>query len=171
MNETPNGPAHGGTPEAAAVSSGNGGSAALSAKADEEQLLYAKILARGMYLGLALLLGTFALYATGLVSPAVPIEALPDYWTLTVHEYLEVVNEHHLHRDHLITGWSWLRVVGFGDYMNLIGIALLSAVTIVCYVGILPGLLRKKDWVFAAVAATEVLILVLAASGIVRAGH
>jgi hypothetical protein len=143
----------------------------MSAKADEEQLLYAKILARGMYLGLALLLGTFALYATGLVSPAVPIEALPDYWTLSVHDYLETVNEHHLHRDYLITGWSWLKVMNFGDYLNLIGIALLSAVTIFCYMAILPGLIRKKDWIFAAVATAEILILCLAASGIVRVGH
>jgi apolipoprotein N-acyltransferase len=124
-----------------------------------------------MYLGLALLLGTFALYATGLVSPAVPIEALPDYWTLSVHEYLEAINEHHLHRDHLITGWSWLKVVNFGDFLNLIGIAFLSAVTIFCYMAILPGLIRKKDWVFAAVAAAEILILCLAASGIVSVGH
>lgn len=143
----------------------------MSTKPDDEQLLYAKILARGMYLGLALLLGTFALYATGLVGPAVPIGELPNLWTLSVHEYLEVINEHHLHRDYLITGWSWLRVVGFGDYLNLVGIALLSGVTIVCYAGILPGLVRKKDWVFAAVAAAEILILCLAASGIVSVGH
>lgn len=144
---------------------------ALSAEANEEQLLYAKILAWGMYLGLGLLLVTFALYATGLITPGVPIEELSRYWTLSVHEYLEAVNHDHLHQDHLITGWAWLGMLGFGDYLNFIGIAVLAAVTIVCYIGVLPMLLRKRDWVYATVAALEVLVLALAASGLVSAGH
>ncbi len=58
-----------------------------------------------------------------------------------------------------------------GDYLNFVGIALLAAVTIVCYIGILPNLFRKKDWIYATIAVLEVLILVLAASGIVAVGH
>ncbi|MFC1661624.1 DUF1634 domain-containing protein [Gemmatimonadota bacterium] len=144
---------------------------AQSAEANEEQLLYAKILARGMYAGLGMLLVTFALYATGLIDPGVPIEELPNYWTMGVHDYLEAINHDHLHQDHLITGWTWLGVLGFGDYLNFIGIAVLAAVTIVCYLGILPMLFRKKDWIYATVAVLEVLVLALAASGIVSAGH
>ena len=143
----------------------------LSAEANEEQLLYAKILASGMYFGLALLLVTFALYATGIIAPGIPIEELSRYWTLSVHEYLEAVNHEYLHQEHLITGWSWLGVLRFGDYLNFIGIAVLAAVTIVCYLGILPMLFRKRDWVYATVAALEVIILVLAASGLVSVGH
>jgi hypothetical protein len=143
----------------------------LTAEANEEQLLYAKILAWGMFLGLGMLLVTFALYASGLLGPAVPIEELPNYWTMSVHEYLEAIEHDHLHQGHLITGWSWLGVLAFGDYLNFIGIAVLAAVTIVCYAGILPMLFRKKDWIYATVAVLEVLILTLAASGIVSAGH
>ena len=139
--------------------------------ADADQLLYAGILARGMYLGLGILLVTFALYITGIIQPGVPIEELPTYWTLSAHDYLEAVNHEFLHRPEVITGWGWVALLGMGDYLNFIGIALLAAVTIVCYMGILPSLFRKKDWIYATIAALEVLILAQAASGIVAVGH
>lgn len=137
----------------------------------EEQLLYAKILAAGMYTGLAILLATFALYLTGLLAPAVPIEHLPDYWTLNVDRYLEVVNARYLGRDHALEGWWWVTALGHGDYLNFVGIALLSTVTLVCFVGIVPTLLRKRDWIYVVLATTEVVVLALAASGVLTAGH
>jgi hypothetical protein len=139
--------------------------------ADEEQLLYAKILQTGMYIGLALLLVTFLLYTSGIVAPAVPVEALPDYWTMNVHDYLDATNRDHLHHEHPIDGWAWLTVLGKGDYLNFLGIALLSAVTIVCFLGIVPTLARKKDKAYVVMALLEVAILTLAASGILAVGH
>jgi hypothetical protein len=139
--------------------------------ASEEQMLYARILAAGMYLGLAVLLVTFALYLTGVIDPAVPIHELPDYWTLSAHEYLEAINHDFLHREGVVVGWGWIWVLNRGDYLNFIGIALLALVTIACYLGILPTLFRKKDWIFGTIAILEVMILALAASGLVSAGH
>ncbi|NIM52709.1 MAG: hypothetical protein GTO22_26265 [Gemmatimonadales bacterium] len=138
---------------------------------DEEQVLYAKILQIGMYIGLALLLLTFALYVSGIVAPSVPVEQLPEYWGMNVHDYLEATNEDHLHREEPVTGWSWLAVLGNGDYLNFLGIALLSMVTIVCFLGIVPTLVRKKDKAYAIIALLEVAILTLAASGILSVGH
>jgi len=135
-----------------------------------DQLLYADILSKGMYLGLGILLVTFALYMFGILQPGVPIQELPNYWTLRVDEYLEAVNHEFLHRPHVVTGWGWVSLLGMGDYLNFVGIALLAAVTIVCYLGILPNLIRRKDWIFSVIAILEVLILVLAASGIIRTG-
>ncbi|MFH1764766.1 MAG: DUF1634 domain-containing protein [Gemmatimonadota bacterium] len=143
----------------------------LKAEADADQLLYAGILAKGMYLGLAILLVTFTLYLTGALQPGIPIEALPRLWTLSAHEYLEAVNQEFLHRPEVIVGWGWMGVLALGDYLNFIGIALLAAVTIVCYVGILPSLFRKKDWIYATIAVLEVLVLSLAASEIIAVGH
>ena len=139
--------------------------------ADEEQLLYAKILQIGMYIGLVLLLVTFALYTSGVIAPAVPVEQLPDYWTMNVHDYLEATNRDHLHQEHPISGWAWVTVLGKGDYLTFVGITLLAGVTIVCYLGIIPTLIRKKDNAFVAMAVLEVLILTLAASGILAVGH
>ena len=142
-----------------------------SGEADADQLLYASILAKGMYLGLAILLVTFVLYLTGAMQPGIPIEELPRLWTLSAHEYLEAVNHDFLHRPEVVDGWRWMALLGMGDYVNFIGIALLSAVTIVCYLGVLPSLLRKKDWIYSAIVAVQVLVLVLAASGLVAVGH
>lgn len=140
-------------------------------RADNEQLLYASILEVGVYLGLVVLLVTFALYASGAVAPSVPLQELPTYWQLSVHEYLEAVNAEHLHHDHLITGWTWVTMVGKGDYLNFVGIALLAGVTVVCFLGIIPTLLRKHDRIYATMAVLEVLVLTLAASGVLAVGH
>jgi len=142
-----------------------------TAVADDDQLLYASILAKGMYLGLGMLLITFFLYMTGLLQPGIPIEELPRLWTLSAHEYLEVVNHEFLHRPEVVTGWRWVALLGMGDYLNFVGIAFLSAVTIACYAGVLPSLFRKKDWIYATIAVLEIIVLVLAASGIVAVGH
>jgi hypothetical protein len=139
-------------------------------RSDDEQLLYASILEVGVYLGLVVLLVTFALYASGAVPPGVPLQELPTYWQLSAHEYLEVVNAEHLHRSHVITGWGWVVMVGKGDYLNFVGIALLAGVTVVCFLGIIPTLLRKHDRVYATMAAIEVLVLTLAASGVLAVG-
>jgi len=142
-----------------------------TAQADEDQLVYANLLAKGMYLGLGILLVTFILYMTGLVQPAIPIDELPRLWTLSAHEYLETVNHEFLHRPEVVDGWGWIALLNKGDYLNFIGIALLSAVTIFCYLRILPNLFRKKDVIYATIAVLEILVLTLAASGLVVVGH
>jgi hypothetical protein len=144
---------------------------AATPKVNEEQILYAKILEIGMSLGLGILLVTFALYIFGIVAPCVPVEELPNYWVMNVDDYVEATNNDHLHHEHPITGWSWLSVLGKGDYLNFLGIAVLSTVTIICFLGITPTLLRKKDRIYAAMALLEVAILALAASGILVVGH
>ncbi len=138
---------------------------------NEEQILYAKILEVGMFVGLALLLVTFVLYVFGIVASAVPVEELPRYWAMNAHDYLEAVNRDYLRREHTVTGWTWLSLLGSGDYLNFLGIALLSLVTSACFLGIIPTLLRKKDRVYAIMALLEVVILTLAASGILGVGH
>lgn len=140
-------------------------------EANEEQLLYAKILEIGMYVGLVMLLVTFVLYVTGIMAPAIPIDQLPQYWVMSVHDYSEAINHNFLHRDHAVTGWGWLAVVNKGDFVNFLGIALLSGVTIVCYIGIIPTLFRTKQTAYLWMAIAEVLILVLAASGVLAVGH
>jgi hypothetical protein len=138
---------------------------------DHAQLLYARVLRIGVLVGMAILLVTFGLYASGAVAPSVPLAELPKYWGLSVHEYLRATNAAFLHHDHVITGWTWLSVLGRGDYLCFVGIAFLSGVTIVCYLAITPTLVRKKDFVYAGMTMLECLILTLAASGVLNVGH
>jgi uncharacterized membrane protein len=133
-------------------------------QATEEQLTYAKILDIGMKIGLIAIIITFAIYALGVLSPHIPVQDVSKYWTLSVHDYLLATN--------IPNGWGWLSMLEKGDFLNFTGIAFLAGVTIICYLAIVPILFRKKDTVYGIIAILEVLVLVLAASGILKvAGH
>jgi len=131
-------------------------------KASEEQIAYANVLNIGMWFGLALLIITFFVYLSGVLPSYVPINDLPKYWTMRVHDFNVALNAP--------TGWGWTSLVGKGDYLNFIGIAILSGLTILCYLVILPILARKKDRAYVVIAIVEVLVLSLAASGLLKVG-
>lgn len=134
----------------------------LKPKASEEQLLYAKILNAGMLIGLTGLISTFVLYATGVLAPLIPLEEVSAYWEISVHEYLV--------ESGISAGWAWINNLGYGDMLNYLPIAFLSLLTIVCYLAILPGLLRKKDMPYILICILEIIVLAVAASGILGTG-
>jgi hypothetical protein len=131
-------------------------------KATEEQIAYAKLLDVGMKSGMLLLIITFIIYVFGILTPHIPFADLPKYWSMPVKQYLKATDIH--------TGWSWIYLLGKGDFLNFLGIAFLSGVTILCYIRIIPIFLKKKDTTYAILAVIEVLVLVLAASGILKSG-
>jgi hypothetical protein len=140
-------------------------------KTQNEQVLYARVLEMGMYLGLVILFITFGLYVSGLLAPVVPLDQISSYWHQGVHEYLEAINRDHLHMEHPPTGWMWVTMLGKGDFLNFVGIAILGGITILCYLAIVPTLLRKRDFAYVAMALVEVVVLSLAASGVLVVGH
>jgi hypothetical protein len=131
-----------------------------------EQLLYARVLEIGMYIGLLLLFATFAIYALGIMDPYIPLNEISRYWTPEaggVDAYLREAK--------IETGWGWVSMLGHGDFLNFVGIAILAGVSIICYLAIVPGLLKSKDKTYALLALLEVIILSVAASGIIEVGH
>jgi hypothetical protein len=134
----------------------------IKTQASEEQMAYAGVLNVGMWFGLALLVITFFVYISGVLPTYVPIDDLPKYWTMRVHDFNVALNAP--------TGWHWTAQVGKGDYLNFVGIAILSGLTILCYLVILPILIRKKDVPYVVIAVMEVLVLALAASGLLKTG-
>ncbi|MDA8405902.1 MAG: DUF1634 domain-containing protein [Deltaproteobacteria bacterium] len=133
-----------------------------SLQASPEQVVYAGILEKGMYLGLMLILATFALYVLGIIKPYIPVTEISKYWSLSVGEYLQTANIHQ--------GWWWVSMLGYGDFINFIGIAFLAGVTIVCFLVIVPVLWKNNDKLYAAFSLLEAVILSLAASGILGSG-
>jgi uncharacterized membrane protein len=131
-------------------------------EATPEQILYAKFLEIGMYIGLLILLITFGLYAFGVMDPYIPLNKISKYWSMNVNDYL--------HHADIKAGWAWLGMLKYGDFLNFIGIAILAGVTILCYAAIVPTLLKNKDRVYAVLALLEVIILTVAASGILGTG-
>lgn len=125
-------------------------------------MAYAKVLNVGMWLGLAVMVITFIIYVSGVLPSFVPIDDLPKYWGMKVHDYNVALNAP--------TGWGWAPLAGKGDYLNFVGIAMLSGLTILCYMVILPILFRKKDTAYAIIAIAEILVLSLAASGLLKVG-
>jgi len=128
----------------------------------EEQLVYAALLGKGMKIGLLSLIATFAIYASGILAPVVPLDDLPKVWSLPVREYLAATG--------VRPGWAWVRLLGRGDFLNFLGIAFLSGVTIVCYLAIIPIFFRQRNRVYAWISIVEVLVLSLAASGLLAVG-
>lgn len=131
-------------------------------KASKEQQLYAAVLEKGMLAGLLILLITFAIYVFGISKPYVPVEKLPTYWSMNVHEYLAAANVHQ--------GWAWAGMLGYADFLNFAGIAILAGVTILCFLAIAPVLWKQGDKLYAAFAVLEAVILSVAASGILGSG-
>ena len=143
----------------------------MSTKATDEQLLYATILEKGMLVGLILMFITFGLYVFRIMPAVIPLSEVANLWNQPVHEYLETINHNYIHWDHLPTGWSWLALIGRGDFINFIPVAILSGVTIMCYLAIVPGLFKRGDKAYAIMALAEAVILALAASGLLAVGH
>ena len=129
-----------------------------STGATEAQILYANILNAGMLIGFISLITIFILYISGILSPLIPPEKVESYWTLPLHDYLE--------KSGMEVGWAWFGKLQYGDMLNFVPIAFLSLLTIICYISLIPGLLRKKDTTYTVIAIVEIIVLLVAASGI-----
>ena len=133
-----------------------------SLQARPEQIVYANILEKGMLLGLVVVLVTYFIYVAGIMKPYVPMDSITNYWQMNVHDYL--------HHCGIKSGWAWLSMVGYGDFVNFVGIALLAGVTMICFLAIVPLLWRENDKLYALFAVLEAAILGVAASGILGSG-
>ena len=87
---------------------------------------------------------------------------MTELWTKSVHEYLTEAN--------IKAGWGWLTMLRYSDFINFVGVAILAGVTMICYLSIVPLLFKSKDYVYAFLAVLEVIVLLVAASGIISLG-
>ena len=123
-----------------------------------EQRIYARWLDIGTRVGLAMLVVGFAVYVFGVLDPHVPPQELARLWTLPVDHYVAATGAP--------TGWDWLRHLGKGDYLNFLGISVFASMSIVCYARIVPTLILQHDRLQLVLAATQLLVLLAAASGL-----
>lgn len=120
--------------------------------------LYARWLDRATTGGFALCLVAFLVYVTGLVPAFMPPAELPHYWGLPVDRFIAATGAPQQ--------WAWLALLRYGDVLNLAAVALLALVTPVCYARLLPKLAAQRDWLQLALACAQVVVLLLAASGL-----
>lgn len=126
------------------------------------QELYARWLGAVARIAFCAALVAFVLYAGRVLPSFVPLEALPALWGLPVGEYVA--------RTGAPVGWDWLRLLRYGDYLSLGCVALVAAVTLVCYLAVLPTLLKLEERWQAALVAAQIIVLLVAASGALAAG-
>lgn len=134
----------------------------LSARPSKEQTIYANILVLGVWVGLAVLFVTYAIYLSGFMPSHVDMAVVTQNWDKGVNAYLEITHSPH--------GWGWTALLSKGDFLNYLGFAFLALLTLVCYLVILKGYIVKKDWIYAGIAFLEIVVLSLAASGLLGTG-
>jgi hypothetical protein len=132
-----------------------------SLKPTKEQIIYANLLLMGMVAGIIIMIITYTIYVTGLLPSHVDMQLISANWGKGIHEYLEIT--------HSPQGWGgsacWER-----GFLNYIGFTLLGTLTIICYLVLVRGYYREKNWIFTAISVLEIFVLSLAASGILGSG-
>jgi uncharacterized membrane protein len=128
-----------------------------------EQLHYATLLERGAWLGMAMLVITFTIYAFGLMPAEIAPAQWPSLWDKPVRTYIELTGAP--------TGWGWLSRLAKSDYASLSGVAVLAGCSMLSVLALIPMYWKRRDRAFALIATLQVLVLLLAASGMLRAGH
>lgn len=126
----------------------------------EAAQLYARCLAVGSILSFALIAAELAAYLGGLLSPYVPLQRLPSLWGLPMKEFLAAAS--------VPSGWGWLALIGQGDYLNFIGIALLASIAGFAYLCAMLRYAARHDGTYALLAAAQLLVLLAAASGLLN---
>ncbi|MBK9443246.1 MAG: hypothetical protein IPN53_18920 [Comamonadaceae bacterium] len=124
---------------------------------------YATYLDWGTRLGLLVLIASFAAYMLGLTTPLVSLQDLPQLWNQPVAVFQQKTGTP--------MGWGWLSMLGKGDMLNLLGIAILAGCSIPPLLSLIPLYLKRHDYTYVGICLVIALVLVLAASGILTGGH
>ncbi len=127
-----------------------------------EQIRYANILFVGAWSGILLMTITYILYVTGIIEPHIDIAVVTRNWGTGVNDFIQVTHAPH--------GWDWACLLDKGDYLNFLGIVLLAGLTIFCYLFLVIGYARTKDWIYFSICVMEIVVLTVAASGILGSG-
>lgn len=131
-------------------------------KTPPEQIRYADLLFYGSWLGIFLMIITYLIYILGIMDPYIALQEVPKYWAMPVSDYL--------HHANVPQGWGWIGLLGKGDFLNFIGIALLALMTIVCFLTLIPTYAKQDDKLLLTIVILEVIVLSVAASGLLGSG-
>ena len=128
-----------------------------------EQTIYARLLQWGAHTALVILIASFLVYLFALLPLRIPHEQLAKSWGMPVASYLQDMG--------MGRGWDWVKHIGNGDVLPLVGVAFLASVTLLCYVPLLVVFLRKREFIYSLICLAEIMVLTLAASGVLTVGH
>ncbi|MBU0676648.1 MAG: DUF1634 domain-containing protein [Verrucomicrobia bacterium] len=129
---------------------------------EPEQIVYARTLEWATKISIAVLVLTGSLYFSGILPGRVPVNRMSDFWGMKAREYLLTTQSPR--------GWAVLYFMDRGDCAVTFGIMCLALVTVAGFIGLTFSFFRKGDKVYALMAALQVIVILLAASGLLT-GH
>ena len=130
----------------------------------EEQEIYGTILMKGVVTSLSVLCLAFMAYFISLLTAYISYESFVNNWSLPMHEYHKAVGLE------IGTGWAWVSQLTYPDLASLVTVMYLSSITLICYLKILPIFFKRKDKIYFILTMAEIVVLCVAASGILKAG-
>jgi len=128
-----------------------------------ERAWYARLLSWSGWTSLALLTVGFVVFLVELLPPFIHFHLLPEAWALSAQE----LGHRHGHP----SGWQWLQMLGHGDILNLLGIALLASSSLIPLAAVAVIYWRGHERLYSLFAVAQMLVLLAAASGLLTTGH
>jgi hypothetical protein len=141
----------------------NHDAAAAATGAAPEAHRYARWLELGTRAGMLVLLALFAAMLAGVLPPAVSPARLAEVWMLPTAQMLEATGTR--------AGWAWLALLPHGDALSVLAIAVLATLSVPCLLAVAPVFAARGERVYVAIILVEVAVILLAASGLIGAGH
>lgn len=134
--------------------------------ADRVHILYAKTLDLVSHTVIVAMAVGYALYLTGLLPLSIPIDAIAENWHLSAADMLATL--------HHPSGWNFLTAPGgvlHGDIVSYMSIILLALATLFCLTVAIAIYLSEKKLLLFTIVLIQLLVLVVAASGIMATGR
>ncbi len=130
---------------------------------DEVQTVYARVLEIVSHVGFVFLSVGYLVYVMQLLPLSVPIEAIAGNWHLKASEMQQKLQ--------IPAGWSFVSstaALGKGDVLSYLSILYLAMATVICLVFAITAFYREKNYLYTAIAVLQVVVLLVAASGLVH---
>jgi hypothetical protein len=134
--------------------------------ADRVQLTYAKTLDYVAHTVIVVMAIGFLIYLMELLPLTVPIETIAGNWHLSAANLQAKLN--------LPCGWGCFTSpagILHGDIVSYISVIFLSLATLVCLASALTVFVSEKKHLYSVIATLQVLVLLVAASGIMSGGR
>jgi len=124
----------------------------------EVERTYAAVLERASIVGIAAIAAAYLLYVLHVLPLSVQVHDIAANW--------------HLGADELVakglspSGWGWIADLGQADVLSLAAIGFLTMTPLVCLAAASASFLKRKDYAFTVIGLLQILVLLVAISGV-----
>lgn len=117
-----------------------------------EQTTYAAVLCWGGRLAIAAMVTAYLAYLTGISTPRLAPAEVQAAWHLSHIEFARTTG--------VPTGWGFLAELHHADMGAMAGLCLVPLVSLLGVAALVPGCVRRREWLFGGVCVAFVLLVV-----------